>query len=217
MLQERLAHYIGASVALCYYLAMSQPVKLSDALVLDARLAAEAQERSIAGQVEFWAKLGRSIDLLLTGRQMTALRRLDQEFRESSEVQTCRKGQEPPTESLSELLASVDSPAGRARVDAYLETRPFPHFKSWDGQPGFLVRIDEDGTETVGRFVNRVFVAVGDGKSAATVKGNAAGRAPKSKSVAGVGRPREQGEGGSRTKAVSAIGPARTRAKQGNA
>jgi hypothetical protein len=38
---------------------MSQPVKLSDALVLDARLAGEVQERSIAGQVEFWAKLGR--------------------------------------------------------------------------------------------------------------------------------------------------------------
>ena len=37
---------------------MGQPVKLSDALVLDARIAAEAQERSIAGQIEFWAKLG---------------------------------------------------------------------------------------------------------------------------------------------------------------
>ena len=44
---------------------MGQPVKLSDALVLDARIAAEAQERSIAGQVEFWAKLGRSVELLV--------------------------------------------------------------------------------------------------------------------------------------------------------
>lgn len=41
---------------------MSQAVKLSDALVLDARLAGNAVERSIAGQVEFWARLGRSID-----------------------------------------------------------------------------------------------------------------------------------------------------------
>ena len=46
-------------VALCYPQAMSQPVKLSDSLVLDARLAGEAVERSIAGQVEFWARLGR--------------------------------------------------------------------------------------------------------------------------------------------------------------
>ena len=45
-------------------LRLSQPVKLSDALVLDARLAGEAVERSIAGQVEFWAAiraLGRAI------------------------------------------------------------------------------------------------------------------------------------------------------------
>ncbi len=37
---------------------MSQPVKLTDALVLDARIAGEVVERSIAGQVEFWARLG---------------------------------------------------------------------------------------------------------------------------------------------------------------
>jgi hypothetical protein len=120
---------------------MSQPVKLSDALILDARLAAEVQERSIAGQVEFWAKLGQSIDHLLKGPQVQALR------------QAGRK------ESLSQRLASVDTPAGRARVEAYLETRPYPHFRE-SGQPGMLVRTDEDGTETTGRFVNRVFVPV---------------------------------------------------------
>lgn len=46
-------------------------MKLSDDLVLDARLAGEVVERSIAGQVEFWAKLGRSVELLLEGRQVT--------------------------------------------------------------------------------------------------------------------------------------------------
>ena len=40
---------------------MSQPVKLSESLVLDARLAGDAVERSIAGQVEFWARLGLSL------------------------------------------------------------------------------------------------------------------------------------------------------------
>jgi ParD-like antitoxin of type II bacterial toxin-antitoxin system len=120
---------------------MSQPVKLSDALVLDARLAAEEQERSIAGQVEFWAKLGQSIDLLLKAPQALALRRAG------------------GAESLTERLASVDSPAGRERVEAYLQTRPFPHYGE-QGQPGLLIRTDEDGTQTVGRFVNRVFVPV---------------------------------------------------------
>jgi len=124
---------------------MSQPVKLSDALVLDARIAGEAQERSIAGQVEFWASLGKSVDQLLNGRQVRALRA-------SGAVQP-----------LSEALASVDTPAGRKRVEDVLASRPFPHYRQYAGQPGLLVRIDEDGTETVGRFVNRVFTAVGNG------------------------------------------------------
>jgi hypothetical protein len=118
---------------------MSQPVKLSDGLVLDARIAGEAQERSIAGQVEFWAKLGRSLDLLLEGRQVLALRR------------------NAGTQPLSEALASVDTPAGRRRVANILAGQPFPHYKPHSGQHGLLVRTDEDGKQTVGRFVNRVF------------------------------------------------------------
>ena len=54
---------------------MSQPVKLSDDLVLDARLTAEIAERSIAGQIEFWAQLGRAIEPLLQGAQALALLR----------------------------------------------------------------------------------------------------------------------------------------------
>jgi hypothetical protein len=121
---------------------MSQPVKLSDNLVLDARLAGEVVERSIAGQVEFWARLGRSIDQLLEGQQVFAL---------------CRSAGVRP---LSELLATVNAPAGRQRFATYLETLPFPHFRSHAERPGLIEKIDEDGTRTVGRFVNRKFVPV---------------------------------------------------------
>jgi hypothetical protein len=126
---------------------MSQPVKLSDALVLDARIVGEAQERSIAGQVEFWAKLGRSMELLLDGRQVLTL------FQNAS------------VQPLSEALASVDTPAGRKRVADVLENRPYPHFKQHPEQSGLLIRIDEDGRQTVGRFVNRLFRAVDAGAS----------------------------------------------------
>ena len=128
-------------VALCYLEAMSQPVKLSDTLVLDARIAGEAEERSIAGQVEFWAKLGRAMELLLNGQQVSRLQR------------------SVGTRSLAEALASVDTPEGRKRVADVLARQPYPHYKQYAGQPGLLVRIDEDGTETVGRFENRTFVA----------------------------------------------------------
>jgi hypothetical protein len=121
---------------------MSQPVKLSDELVLDARVTAEVANRSIAGQIEFWAQLGRAIEPLLDGARAMALRRAGK------------------TRSLSECFATVDSPEGRRRVAEYLESRPFPHFEAAADAPGLLVRIEADGTRTVGRFVGRQFQAV---------------------------------------------------------
>jgi hypothetical protein len=121
---------------------MSQPVKLSDALVLDARLAAEPLQRSIAGQVEFWARLGRSVDLVLEGHQVLRL------------------AQNGGTRSLSECLESVDTPEGRQRVADYLERQAFPHYRAQPGQTGVFERTDQDGTRTVGRFVDRKFVPV---------------------------------------------------------
>ena len=119
---------------------MSQPVKLSNELVCDARSTADLSSRSIAGQIEFWAQLGRSLEPLLRGDRINAL------------LQSGR------TRSLTEAIAEVDSPAGRLRVADYLKQRPYPHYEPAEA-PGKLRRIEEDGTVTVGRFVNRVFVA----------------------------------------------------------
>jgi hypothetical protein len=118
---------------------MSQPVKLSDVLVLDARLTGKIAERSIAGQIEYWANLGRAIEPLLQGTQALAL---------------CKKAAVRP---LSECLETVDTPAGRNRLDKYLDTLPFPHYEPAPQKSGFLVRIDEGGKRTLGRFVNRKF------------------------------------------------------------
>jgi hypothetical protein len=123
---------------------MSQPVKLSDSLVLDARLTAELAQRSIAGQIEFWAGLGRAVEPLLRGHQVLALRKTD------------------AAHPLSQCLASIDSPVGRQRVADYLKSRPFPHYEAAAGRPGFLIRISEDGTHTLGRFVNRRFESSAD-------------------------------------------------------
>jgi len=120
---------------------MSQPVKLSDELVLDARRTAETAERSIAGQIEFWAQLGRAVEPLLQGARVLALR---------------RAGRVRP---LSECLAEVDSAEGRKRVASFLDAKPFPHFEPAEGEPGLLVRVDEDGTRTLGRFIGREFRA----------------------------------------------------------
>jgi hypothetical protein len=129
-------------VALCYHCGMSQPVKLSDALILEARLAAQEQERSIAGQVEFWAKLGRSVDFLLSGQEVTTLTRT------------------VGTTPLSDLVETVDTPAGREKLRIYLESEPFPHFEAHPTLAGILIRTEENGERAVGRFVNSEFVIV---------------------------------------------------------
>ena len=121
---------------------MSQPIKISDELIGDARRIAEIAERSIAGQIEFWAQLGRAIEPLLEGSRALALR---------------RAGAAVP---LSECLSSIDSVEGRRRVVEYLEMSPFPHYHPVPGSPDLMTRVDADGTRTLGRFVGRQFQAV---------------------------------------------------------
>lgn len=130
---------------------MSQPVKLSDALVLDARLTSELSERSIAGQIEFWARLGKAIEPYLSGRSASELRRLSEQ-------------------PLSELLRTVPLAEGGQRLADYLQSRPFPHFEPAADRPGYLVRIEEDGTRTVGRFVQREFVVAVEAECGSAVK-----------------------------------------------
>lgn len=122
---------------------MSQPVKLSDALVLDARVVGEAQERSIAGQVEFWAKLGRGVEALLDGRQVLELSR--------------SAGITP----LSAAVEAAGTARGHRQLASYLKSIPYPHYEAHPTIQGLLVRTEEDGTKTTGRFVNRAFVAEG--------------------------------------------------------
>jgi hypothetical protein len=125
---------------------MSQPVKLSDSLVLDARMTAEVAQRSIAGQIEFWAGLGRAVEGLLRGREVLALRTAH------------------AVRPLSACLESVNTSEGRQRVVDYLRSQPFPHYEAAPGHAGLLVRIDADGARTLGRFVNRRFEASPDSR-----------------------------------------------------
>jgi hypothetical protein len=119
---------------------MSQPVKLSDALVLDARIISELAERSIAGQIEYWARLGKAVEPLLSGERTLALRKSGE------------------TKLLSTLIAEIESSEGQRRVADYLAEQPYPHYEPAEGKPGYLVRIESNGTLTTGKFVNREFM-----------------------------------------------------------
>ncbi len=119
---------------------MSQPVRLPDELVLDARRTAKVTERSIAGQISYWAKLGQAIEPHLEGAEAISLSRAS------------------AATPLSACFEAVDSEEGLQRIHEHLNEQPFPHYEPVEDKRGFLVRIEEDGTRTLGRFVHRRFV-----------------------------------------------------------
>lgn len=121
---------------------MGQPVKLSDELVAEARIAGATMQRSIAGQVEFWASLGKTMEKLMSGDDIARTRA------------------KSTAESLSHSLETINQPEGRARLQAYLESRPFPRFWADPVEAEVMVREDADGTRTRGRFIGREFVAL---------------------------------------------------------
>src|SRR5687768_12669187 len=53
---------------------MGMPVKLSDELVLAARMEAEATDRTITSQIEHWAKLGRAAEVQLSYGEVVKLK-----------------------------------------------------------------------------------------------------------------------------------------------
>lgn len=83
---------------------MGQPVKLSDGLVDDARAVIPFSQRSSAGQIEFWAGLGKSIEPLLRGDRALALQMAGGELQ------------------LSRLMAEVETARGRKRLEATSES-----------------------------------------------------------------------------------------------
>jgi len=62
--------------------------------------------------------------------------------------------------SLCELIEVVDTPEGRTRLKTFLDSEPFPHFEAHPTVEGALIRIEADGTETAGKFVDRKFVTL---------------------------------------------------------
>jgi hypothetical protein len=127
---------------------MGQAVKLSSALINDARTVGAQAQRSISGQVEYWARLGRSLDPILEGRKALELI--------SSPPPIVRKTARP-RKSVLDIIRSIDTPEGHQKVLDYLRSKPFPHFEPHPSGGGLLIRLEADGTRTVGRFRGREF------------------------------------------------------------
>jgi hypothetical protein len=125
---------------------MPQPVKLPDALIDEARDAARREHRSLAGQIEHWAELGRVLEADLRSGELRA--ELDRADRPSAgEGEGAR---------LADVFASAMSKNSRDAFANELANRAT--YGTDPAFPGWLVRVEPDGTCTPGRLVNREFV-----------------------------------------------------------
>ncbi len=134
---------------------MGMPVKLSDDLVLSARLEADATDRSITAQIEHWAKLGRAAEAALKHTDVLALKRSNGDLTKTFPGKSKQ-------ESIQVLLERIAATTDRSGVIEKLQARGKPVYSADPRFPGMVVRIDPDGTRTPGRFENRRFVPAVD-------------------------------------------------------
>jgi hypothetical protein len=126
---------------------MPQPVKLSDMLIDAARDAAADSDRSLAGQIEHWARLGRSVEGALTPADANAIK--------------THGGHGSPARLRAAVLQSLRialSAAGHPHLGAALVSGAGARYGTDPAFPGLLVRVGADGQRTPGRLEGRRFV-----------------------------------------------------------
>ena len=124
---------------------MGLPIKISEDLALAARTEAETFERSIASQVEHWARIGRAVERVLGHDQVAALKR------------------QVGTRELADAMQKATSEAGQRRAVEHVQKLGGPRYTIDPERRGGIVRIDADGCRTRGRFVRRKFVVTPEG------------------------------------------------------
>jgi hypothetical protein len=137
---------------------MPAPVKVSDKLLGLARQEARDAHRSTTAQIEHWATLGRAVEVLLSYRDVLALKRAGQTLPIPLSVH-----RDEVHERLAGLAADADRERVRARIQAsgpVYEAAP---------QAGLIVEVQPDGTRRLGRWQERRFVPV-EGKRASPRK-----------------------------------------------
>jgi hypothetical protein len=130
---------------------MGMPVKLSDELVLAARLEAEATERTITSQIEHWAKLGRAAEASLSYGEVVQLKL-------AKPVKAPAK-ESPKRDALRARMEAIAQSPERSSVLAALQAQGRPIYEAAPEHPGFVIRIEHNGKRVLGRFEGRQFVA----------------------------------------------------------
>ena len=135
---------------------MAAPVNVSDRLLTLAMQEAAGTHRSATAQIEHWATLGRGVEVLVTYREVLALK---------SAGQTLPIPRFVRREDVHDLLAGLLKDADRASVRARIHAAGTPLYTTDPDHPGMIVEIQADGSRTPGSLESRRFVPAGEKSS----------------------------------------------------
>jgi hypothetical protein len=127
-------------------------VKLSDEnVVRDIKREAEIADRSVAGQIEHWVKIGQAVEALLGAAEVKLLKENLRTIIRQADAEGVKA---KILSSVNRLMTSPNRESVRARILAH----GGPVFQADPSHPGRVVRIMPDGTRTTGRIKEGSFI-----------------------------------------------------------
>lgn len=125
-------------------------IKVSADFAESVRAAADAADRSLTGQIEHWAKLGRAAETILPAQVASALKRCAGDL-DAVEDPAMRQ-------RVLDALEALRSGAHYDETRRYLFSLGQPLFEADPADPNGIIQVQADGTRTRGRIVGRKFV-----------------------------------------------------------
>lgn len=127
-------------------------VKLSDeGVIRDVRHEAQVADRSMAGQVEHWVKIGQAIEAILGTAEIKALKEHLGQFARTATVGDVES---KVVSAVARVMATQDREGVKARIAG----SGVPIYQADPDHAGRVVRILPDGTRASGRVKDGVFV-----------------------------------------------------------
>lgn len=129
---------------------MPLAIKVSDALAEEARSAAADADRSLTGQVEHWARLGKAVEPLFSVSTIALLKKHYGGVPNPEQEQLAIK------QTLAALVEFQKNPPYEKMREMIFADGPV--YEADPNDPAGVVQVLKDGTKISGRLVNRTFV-----------------------------------------------------------
>lgn len=127
-------------------------IKISADLAESARTEASHADRSLTGQIEHWAKLGRVFETLVPAQMATILKRTNGDI-EAIEDPVMKQ----------RVLAAIEAVHGQTHfqgASANLLKSGGTRYETDPANPSGIIQVKPDGSRVRGSFVGRTFVPV---------------------------------------------------------